>query len=265
MVHLEDPGIDEITTRTLKQYQANVDAAGHYASRIAAARTLFERRNTTQNATFRVVRTQLSKMCASPHRCGWCEDSEANQIDHIRPKALYPQRTFVWENYLPACGVCNNGKGDRFAIMSDGGMVDVTRHRGDSVVPPRSGDPALVDPRFEDPLEFLELEPVNTFRFLPKYGLTFADRHRAKYTIHLLKLNRDALTIARRNVYDDNRARLTEFREVRDDGASDAELEMFKARFLCRPHPTVWREMQRQHELPGLKELFRDVPEALTW
>ena len=144
-------------------------------------------------------------------------------------------------------------------------MIDLTGHRGDPVVPPLSGDPALVDPRFEDPLQFLELEPINTFWFLPKYGLPFADSRRARYTIDLLKLNREALTAARRNTYDDNRARLTEYREIRNAGADDAELERFKTRFLCRPHPTVWREMQRQHELPDLKGLFRDVPEALAW
>ena len=263
MLRLIDPGIDASTTRTLKRYQAEVDSAGNYADRVAAAGRLFPGRS--RNATFRVVRNRLRRMCASPDRCGWCEDSEANQIDHIKPKALYPERTFVWENYLPACGVCNSGKGDRFAILGQNRAIDVTRGQGRPIVPPRSGAPALIDPRFEDPLEFLELEMVDTFWFQPKYGLSFPARDRAEYTIKRLKRNREALAAARRNVFGDNRARLVEYRQLRDDGASPAELKMFKTRFLSRPHPTVWREMQRQYKLPSLKNLFAKVPEALSW
>ena len=103
---------------------------------------------------------------------------------------------------VPACGVCNNGKGDRFAILSNQNVIDVTRRSNQSIVPPPSGDPALIDPRYEDPLEFLELEMVDTFRFQPKYGLSFPERERAGYTIDLLKLNREALAAARRNVFD---------------------------------------------------------------
>ena len=31
-------------------------------------------------------------------------------------------------------------------------------------------------------------------------------------------------------------------------------------------HPTVWREMQRRHDvIEELRALFHDVPEALDW
>jgi hypothetical protein len=31
-------------------------------------------------------------------------------------------------------------------------------------------------------------------------------------------------------------------------------------------HPTVWKEMKRQHNLiPELAQLFADAPEALEW
>ena len=265
MLQLKDPGIDAGTTRTLKRYQTEVNSAGNYADRVAKARKLFANRSTPRNATFRVVRNRLRQMCASPDRCGWCEDSEANQIDHVKPKALYPERTFVWENYLPACAVCNSNKGDRFAILGQNCAIDVTRRPDQAIVPPRSGAPALIDPRFEDPLEFLELEMVDTFRFQPKYGLKFPARDRARYTIEVLKLNREVLSKARRNVFEDNLARLIEYRTIRDGGASPADLQIFKSRFLSRPHPTVWREMQRQYELPSLKELFEEVPEVLCW
>lgn len=263
MLRLIDPGINASTTRTLATYQAEVDSAGNYADQVATASRLFPGRS--RNAAFRVVRNRLRQMCATPDRCGWCEDSEANQIDHVRPKALYPERTFVWENYLPACGVCNSGKGDRFAILGQNCAIDVTRRLGKEIVPPPPGDPALIDPRFEDPLEFLELEMVDTFRFQPKYGLSFPARDRAEYTIKLLKLNREVLSTARRNVFEDHCTRLVQYRQIRDGGASPAELKTFKTGFFSRPHPTVWREMQRQYKLPSLKNLFAKVPEALAW
>ena len=204
-------------------------------------------------------------MCTAPHRCGWCEDSEAGEIDHIRPKTLYPERTFVWQNYLGACGVCNNKKGNHFAILVENGLVDVTRHPSQPVVQPPPGRSALIDPRFEDPLAFLELEARYTFQFLPKFGLSQLHCDRASYTIELLSLNREALMSARRNVFGENGELLSRYRDLREAGADAKRLKRFKAVLLQRPHPTVWREMQRQHELPSLIGLFGDVPEALTW
>ncbi len=213
-----------------------------------------------------LLRTQLEKMCANPRRCAWCEDSDANQIDHIRPKALYPEQTFAWPNFLRACGGCNNVKRDRFAITAAERLVDVTRQRNAPVVPPLGGSQALIDPRVEDPLEFLELEIVYTFRFLPRIGLSELDENRAKYSIRLLDRNREVLCSGRKNAYGDNRVRLADFRATRDGGVSDHELNRFVAGFLGRPHPTVWREVQRQHErIQELRDLFRDVPEALLW
>ena len=224
MLRLDDPGLDAATARALDRYQALVDAAGDYAAQVEAAQGLFKSRNTAQNPTFRVIRQKLGEMCAARHRCGWCEDSEAGQIDHIRPKTLYPERTFVWENYLGSCGICNNSKGDRFAILLSGVLVDVSRRRNQPAARPPKGASALIDPRAEDPLDFLELEARNTFHLLPKYGLSQLDRDRATYTIKLLSLNRDALTAARRNTFKDNCELLRQYSERRQAGACAEDL-----------------------------------------
>ncbi|MCE2425464.1 MAG: hypothetical protein J4F45_10250 [Pseudomonadales bacterium] len=230
-----------------------------------AAQALFKIRNTEKNAAFRVIRRQLRRMSASPQRCGWCEDSEAGEIDHIRPKGLFPEHTFVWDNFLGACGVCNNRKGSRFAILGPNGLVDITRQRDEPVIKPPSGPSALIDPRVEDPLILLELEARNTFHLQPRYGLSQRGRDRATYTAGLLFLNREALVLARRRVFADNREVLSSYRDLRESGGDAARLERLKDVLLQRPHPTVWREMQRQHELSSLVGLFRDVPEALSW
>ena len=267
MLELHDPGIDRSIVATLARHQSAVDAAGGYAEQVKAAAAEFTRRNRKSNPAFRVVRAQLERMCTSPGRCAWCEDSEAGEIDHIRPKALYPGETFSWPNLLRSCGGCNRAKGDKFALVDNDELVDVTRRRGTPVVPPPRGRHAVIDPRVEDPMRLLELDIAGgTFRLQPRFGLATAERHRADYTTCLLKLNRPLLTSARSTVYGDMRARLAQFREQRDAGAAGAELARFAKAFVEHPHPTVWREMQRQHaQIEEIDVLFRDVPEALGW
>ena len=269
MLQLHDSGIDRRIAEALAGYQASLDAAGGYAEQVAAAAAEFARRNRASNATFQTVRETLERMCASPGRCAWCEDSEAGEIDHIRPKALYPEQTFAWPNLLRACSGCNRFKSDRFALVDggDGDLVDITRARRAPVVPPPPGKHALIDPRAEDPLALLELDIVaGTFRLQPRFGLAVGDSHRADYTIRLLKLNRDLLTVARSTVYRDMLARLMQFRDLRDGGASEPELARHVRGLVEHPHPTVWREMQRQHAVNDeLEALFRDIPEALDW
>lgn len=267
MLRLTDPGIDQDTSATLAGYQATVTAAGGYAAQVEAAREEFRRRNRASNPTFKIVRTQLERMCTSPGRCGWCEDSEAREIDHIKPKALYPEEVFAWPNFLRACGTCNKTKGDRFALMIGRDTVDITRGANQPVVRPPGGPAALIDPRTEDPIEFVELDIFEgTFRLQPRFGMLPSETQRADYTIELLDLNRALLTTARSVAYDNHRLRLSEYRALRDGGASESELGLHVKALVSCPHPTVWREMQRQHPwITALDQLFRDVPEALSW
>ena len=113
---------------------------------------------------------------------------------------------------------------------------------------------------------FLDLEMVDTFMFLPREDLQGIDKERAEYTIDVLKLNRDVLLEARREAYGAYRARLLEYRGLRDDGAGEVDLGILKGGITSSMHPTVWREMQRQHDVVDkLRALFLDVPEALDW
>lgn len=205
-------------------------------------------------------------MCSGAQRCGYCEDSVGDEVEHIQPKDLYPERVFIWENYLLSCGPCNGGKNNRFAVIVNGQLFDVTRRPKARVSRPRRGPPAPIDPRKENPLEFLELEIVDTFVFLPRDGLSQIDKIRAQYSIDVLKLNRDVLLKARCDAYNSYRARLFEYRGIRDAGANQDELRNLRTAIKTSTHPTVWHEMQRQHDLIGeLQTLFQDVPEALTW
>ena len=204
--------------------------------------------------------------CAPVRRCGYCEDSDGDEIEHIKPKDLYPEKTFAWENYLLACGQCNRSKSSRFSVVSGDRLVEITRRRGHPVLPPRQGPPALIVPRVENSLAFLDLEIVDTFRFLPRENLQGIDEERAEYTIDVLNLNREVLRVARSEACDSYRARLREYRDLRNGGANDADLRTLRDAIMTIAHPTVWREMQRQHAvIDELRVLFLDVPDALDW
>ena len=266
MLHLDDPGLDATTARGLRGYQRKVDNAGSYPEQVATGKHLFKSYNRQNNRVFKVVRTRLADMCAGARRCGYCEDSVGDEVEHIKPKDLYPQQVFVWENYLLACGQCNRGKNNRFSVISRGHLIDVTRRRSDPIRRPRAGAPALINPRDEDPLAFFDLEITETFFFLPRMDLSRIDERRACYTIDTLKLNRDVLLAARREAYGAYRARLVEYRQRRDNGATETNLKRLSDAITTSAHPTVWREMQRQRSLVGeLRSLFLDIPEALSW
>lgn len=60
-------------------------------------------------------------------KCAYCESKIAHvsypHIEHYRPQSKYPDLTFVWDNLLLACGICNSTqfKGDKFPEANEGG------------------------------------------------------------------------------------------------------------------------------------------------
>jgi uncharacterized protein (TIGR02646 family) len=269
MIRLRRVSLPSATLAELQHLQARVDGIITYEQRVSRAKLQFSQSNTINNATFREVKKALTKMCSGARRCVYCEDSYADEVEHIKPKELYPEETFVWGNYVYACGPCNGPKNNHFAVFASGSgaFTEVTRKRFDPVVEPRQGSPVLINPRWEDPLRFMELDLLGTFIFLPTKPSGSTDYVRAEYTIQVLRLNdRDMLLKARKEAYDSYEARLSQYITVRDQGESRTRLDN-RIRALKRMHhPTVWREMKRQHNLiPTLKQLFEEAPEALGW
>jgi uncharacterized protein (TIGR02646 family) len=269
MIRLPARALSKNVSQTLKEYQTEVNAARSFAKRVEAAKTLFKKRNTTTNAAFRAVRKALDEMCSGARRCCYCEDSVADEVEHVRPKDWYPEMVFEWENYLYACGPCNGPKNNKFSVFhpTSGEVVPLERVRGVSSRAPRTGDPLLINPRIEEPLDYLELDLSGTFLFLPRADLTARDTQRAEYTIELLKLNvRDVLIRARRNVYGTYLARLEQYTVRKEAGENPAKLLPLVTDLLLVPHPTVWAEMKRQAaDYPILQRLFTRSPEALSW
>ncbi len=264
MMHLPDAALPRSADLALQELQDAIDGVQLYAERVELARRRFEAENRQGNVTFDAIKGTLTSMCGGVRRCMYCEDSRADQVEHFRPKAFYPEFVFVWLNYLYACGYCNSVKRHHFRLLADtGDYFDLKRSRRDPVAEPAIGSVVLLDPRREDPLQYLSLDLVDTFCFVPRHDVGTPEHARAEYTISCLELNdRDALTHVRAQAYGNYRARLREYVALR--GTPEAA---HLARALVRiHHPTVWSEMKSQSvHLPDLTALFTAAPEALHW
>ncbi|WP_141328739.1 hypothetical protein [Myxococcus sp. AB025B] len=268
MIRLPEKDLPEAARRRLASWQSDVDALTSHAERVREARLRFRQRNTSRNATFVVVRQRLTDLCSGARRCGYCEDSGVDEIDHIWPKDLYPEQVFAWRNFLYACGGCNVAKRDAFAVFPGRArsLLEVGRTHRDVMRPPPAGVPGLIDPRGEDPMELLGLDLLGTFRILPLGKKGTRGYARAAYSLRVLQLNREVLTVARREAFFSYRARLAEYVSLKERDASAKDLALRVQAIQRASHPTVWREMQRmQKHLPQLRALFRKAPEALAW
>lgn len=264
MIQLDLRDLPQRVTAELKQRQAEIDALTDYATRVDIAKARWQNKPRT---IFREIRSVLTDMCSGSQRCMYCEDSCADEVEHIQPKDFYPELVFVWDNYLYVCGPCNGGKNNAFAVFSaDGHQIDIKRGQDDPIVPPAAGEPIFLNPRRDDPFAYLALDLLGTFAFIAMPGLNQRDRLRANYTCDTLKLNRDILVQARREAYGSYRARLREYVEDKRHAVPQIELDNMRIAIQRAQHPTVWREMKRQHaRIKQLNVLFDQAPEALNW
>lgn len=265
MIKLPRRNLPKSVRAQLKAYQNAIDGKATYMERVAQATIDFDAYKRKGNPTFDEVKKVLSGMCPGVKRCCYCEDSAADEIEHIKPKSLYPEATFIWENYLYSCGPCNGScKRGQYAVFdqSTGKPVEVGRKKNAPIVPPVDGSPVFIDPRVDDPTAFLYLDLNDTYHFFPNVPKGTREYERAAYTIRILQLNlREHLPLARRQAFKDFRAHL-----ARAKGASAGRLARIRNDIREHNHPAVWFEMKRQHQtMDSLRPLFADVPEALRW
>jgi uncharacterized protein (TIGR02646 family) len=271
MIKLKNLQLPDATTLSLAGYQREIDNNQIYAAQVAKAKAIWPTRS--QNRPFNAVRHTLSLMCSGARRCCYCEDSMAIEVEHIWPKTLYPDKTFLWENLLYACSRCNRPKSNKFAIFPQTqppstNYIEYKHPKQGTPVRPPAGSAVFIDPRKEDPMDFLWLDITATFVFVP----VDADENsiswkRAKYTIETLKLNsEDALIEARQRAYENYFIRLDFYVNKKQNGGSSTLLTRISDGIKKEGHRTVWKEMQRQHtSIRALQELFNNAPEALNW
>lgn len=278
MLRIVDRNLPKTAFDVLAGLQAKVDAGGDYPARVALAKSQWYSKTSSnaKEAAFKSVRTTLDKMCVGPRRCAYCEDSLADEIEHVLPKDLFPQSAFQWANYLFACGPCNGPKSNRYGVVAAGAVTEFIRKRDGVIVPPPDGPSGCIDPRSEDPMALLDLDLggqtadgdvlEGTFNFMPALGLEPDDLARVTFSIEVLSLNREVMCVARANAFGGFRARLREYVIEKQDQAPDTKLERLRDDLLKSDHLTVFVEMRRQRDiLPQIGPLFGAAPEALGW
>ncbi len=267
------------TLNRLQEYQDEIDILPTFPERSLRAKELFSRRNRKSNSVFNEVKARISELCNNTRRCVYCEDSLADEIEHIFPKDLYPEKCFQWENYLYACGQCNRTKNNQFAIFrNDNGEFQAVNppHGIAAMEPPPPGIPAFINPREENPMDFCILDLSGTFKFVVFNSIHEEDKIKAEYTFNtVLRLNeveREPIRQARENAYSQYRARFFEFVSKKRIGESEEKLKKMIDSIKNESHTTVWKEMQRYHLNgwlekidPDLDDLFISEPEALSW
>lgn len=260
----------------LKVYQDEIDVLGAFESRSNKAKDIFSTRNKIGNPVFDAVKIKLTEMCSGARRCVYCEDSVADEVEHIHPKDLYPNFCFHWDNYVYACGNCNGPKNNKFAIFrnDNGNFHEVNPPRGTKATQPPAGSDALINPRIEDPLDFCMLDLSSTFKFVVIKEAGTTDAQKADYTFNMvLRLNeREFLRKARENAYTNYKSRLGYYSCEKFKGTAQNKLDTLIENLKQEAHPTVWKEMQRQHSIgilnkidEDLDDLFVKSPEALKW
>ena len=199
-----------------------------------------------QTKPLKAVVTTLQTMMGLRQRCMYCLDSHGADIEHFRPKAIYPKRMYHWPNLLLCCTECGRFKGNQF---------------------PMSGRQALlIDPTREDPWKHLDFDPV-TGNISARFDLQLDDwSTKGATTVEVLKLDRrEALSagylktlrhlsdIVQRVLLGGAIATpvlITELKNADDHGLlawclSDRGQTIPPFNDLHQRHPAVWRQCRR--------------------
>lgn len=250
MIKLRKKNIKKILRQKLNASQALIDALPTYAEKVEAASDAWKKKN---KSTFQAIRRILEKMCPGVHRCVYCEDARGDDIEHFHPKYFYPESTFVWKNYLLACSVCNsNYKRDKFAIVDETGQRhDLQRVKNAPVIAPPKGKPLLINPRYENPMDYLQIDIARTFHVKPRPNLTDFDHERAQYTIKIFQLNtRPELPKWREDAFGNFIGWIDTYAVHKANGNNQA-IEAHKRDLANKLHLSIWEEMRHVYQNRG--------------
>jgi len=291
MLQLASKTLSDAAQNHLNDLQKQIDDIHNFAAKVAKAQKLWKDKESTKigEKTFAEIKTILTEMTVSANACNYCEHNEANDIEHIAPKSVFPELTFVWQNYLLACKQCNTAhKSDKCHVMDNAGKVyEIIRGSGKS---PHQRI-ALINPRIENPTNFILIN-TSDYRFEIFEDIAVFDKNKAEKTLEILRLNdRIELKKARKSFakyfYDrlerlsrivnakainEINAALTPHDDLIDSTKSIHILKKeliatFKKDIQTQPHPSVWYAIKMVDSKTNdkWKILFENIPEALDW
>ncbi|WP_305816300.1 hypothetical protein [Photobacterium leiognathi] len=91
MLKMQQAILEQSVVTHLSTKQSVIDSEQTYANKVAKGKSLWNNKSTAQ---FRKVRAKLEKICVGKRRCNYCEDSVADEVEHIKPKDIYPSQVF---------------------------------------------------------------------------------------------------------------------------------------------------------------------------
>ncbi len=291
MLHLPNKPLSASTKDTLSDLQDSVNQQNIFSLKVGKAQQQWRGKasSTKKQKAFSEIKEQLTNMCVSTGLCNYCEQSEATDIEHIAPKSFYPEKTFIWENYILACKICNSGyKLDKCSVISAEKLIYLDR----GLQPPSATFHAFINPRIDDPNKYLLLN-TQVFQFETIPSLSTQNEYIALQTLEILKLNeRDALVEARKVAYnhyydsfkylvglletDSIEDLIDLLRPYEDRFESSKSLQELKNEIKIAnqiyisskiPHPSVWQAIKLIDSKINKKwkALFEKLPEALEW
>lgn len=265
------------TLQQLAIWQQEIDELHEFNDKNSKAKSSFSNKNRLGNKAFDEIKEKLEAMCVGSVRCAYCEDSKADEVEHIFPKDLYPEKCFEWENYVYACGTCNGPKNNKFAVFRrDNGQFEKVNIKIDNIVQkPPEGSPVLINPRIENPMDYCILDIKDTFKFVIIAQKGTREYIKADFTYNeVLRLNqqREYLRQARKSAYVNYKSRLVSIKLKIDADADPEEINTLIQSLKEEHHRTVWKEMQRWHLIGELNpidkeldDLFSALPKSLDW
>ncbi|KIR18985.1 hypothetical protein PFLU4_05640 [Pseudomonas fluorescens] len=114
--------------RWLAELRAAIDKYGSYKNI-----PISEKNSLTASYRHQDIKAALIE--SSYGKCAFCECVPAEggnvEVEHFKPKSIYPDLTFEWTNFLPSCRKCNGTK-----LFHDTGL--------EPIINPYDDDPSLV-------------------------------------------------------------------------------------------------------------------------
>jgi hypothetical protein len=274
MLKVADRNLEPSTLQFLHAMQQKVDREPDFAAQKAKAKTLWGARNDEPGGelAFADIRGKLGQISIGGAYCCYCDHNHfmKNEIEHIYPKATFPGRAFLWENFLPACTNCNRSKLWVMKVFDPFGSaqeINVGRKK------PPTDDIAFIDPRAEDPMDYLELNFEDSQYYARRNHPPSSRGYlKAEITLAILKLNQGVQPKSRGEAFTDFKNRLGEYVRAMQtatfdelekalDGhpkvsrtaetfqtEKDRILTSMREKLLSRNHQTVLREMLRQSD-----------------
>lgn len=177
------PSLSRPTIRTLTQKARKIS---QHASPKDEAERIYT--NARKSKWFKPVIAALKALAGRGGRCMFCSGSECSQLEHYKPKAVFPNEAMNWLNFIWVCGICNQNKGNRF---------------------PAGAAERIINPLDEDVWEHFFIDEFGNLTGRWSIPLGAIDP-RAESTIAILGLDRDALQQSRQSRLSDLKQRVAD-------------------------------------------------------